>query len=201
MTESTQTGCATPVSRGLLLRMTVATEGGMLAAAVVLCLLWGNGFWHTAHLGLQDLAIGAGSGLLMLLSALVMLESEFWIAVQIRRDVERLIGIFDRATVLDLFLISLLAGLGEEALFRGFLQPVATGYLGVTAAVVVVSLIFGAVHCISLAYVVFAAVLGVAFGVLQAWSGNILVAVVAHATYDFAALLYGVRFRRFTGGD
>ena len=43
----------------------------------------------------------------------------------------------------------------------------------------------------------FAGVLGVAFGLLYAWSGNIAVPMIAHAAYDFAALLYAVRAMKF----
>lgn len=189
--------CRPTATRRKLLVTTLLTEGGMLHLAALLGLLTGTPFWGTARVDAASVALGIGFGVALLPVALVLLESGLGFARRIQRDVRHLIGIFDHATLLDLLFISVLAGLGEEALFRGVLQPLAASWLGVPAAIVVVSLLFGAVHCLSWAYVAFATVLGAVFGVMQVWSDNIVVPMVAHAAYDFGALVYGVRLCRF----
>jgi membrane protease YdiL (CAAX protease family) len=83
-----------------------------------------------------------------------------------------------------------LAGLGEEALFRGVIQGGLVAYIGVPMAIVVSSVLFGLAHYISKTYVVFAMTLGALFGLLYAWSGNIAVPMIAHVAYDFVALWY-----------
>jgi CAAX protease family protein len=78
-------------------------------------------------------------------------------------------------------LVSLSAGIGEEALFRGVLQP----RLGLAAA----SILFGLLHPFTLAYIALAALLGAYLGWLQSMRGNILAPILVHALYDLAALI------------
>jgi uncharacterized protein len=92
--------------------------------------------------------------------------------------------------VLDLLLISALAGIGEEVLFRGVLQPLFGGLIGDVAAVIVVAVLFGAVHPVSFAYAVFAAGVGLYLGAIQLWLGNLFVPAAVHGLYDFVALVF-----------
>lgn len=96
--------------------------------------------------------------------------------------------LFEHVRIWHIIVISVLAGLGEELLFRGVLQPL----LGLVAA----SLIFGAVHVGGRAFVgygVWAACIGAFLGWLMSATGGLLAPVVAHALYDALALAY-VRF-------
>ncbi len=87
------------------------------------------------------------------------------------------------------------AGVGEELLFRGWLQYSLSGPVNewttanLTSAILVSSVIFGLVHAISRAYVVFAFLMSAYLGVLFVVTGNLLVPVVTHAVYDFFALM------------
>ena len=123
------------------------------------------------------------------------------------RPIERLVEVVDRL-VLPLFehtrpaelaIIALLAGLGEEALFRGVVQAVTADWIGGTAGawagLAMASLLFGLVHLITPAYGVFAALMGLYLGLLWLWTGNLLAPIVAHAVYDFLALVYLRRVR------
>ena len=103
---------------------------------------------------------------------------------------ELLVPAFARWTVGELLMVSLLAGVGEELLFRGVLQPALAGPLGWWWARIVASLVFGLVHALSVSYAVFATLMGVWLGVLWIASGNLLVPIVAHAAYDFLTLVY-----------
>jgi membrane protease YdiL (CAAX protease family) len=89
----------------------------------------------------------------------------------------------------DLALISVTAGVGEEMLFRGVIQAALSRLLGPVAGLVAASALFGLLHPISPAYIVLAGLLGGYLGVVWLVSGNLLTAIVAHAVYDFVALL------------
>lgn len=107
---------------------------------------------------------------------------------------------FGRASLWQLALVSVAAGLGEEILFRGALQPIAVAATSPVVGVVIVSLLFGLVHAASWSYFWLASLVGAYFGVLAYWRGEILSAAIAHALYDFIALTciakgYGVRHR------
>lgn len=177
-------------NRRALLRVTVLVEGGMLVVALLLSPLLAAPFWASARLDFVSIATGIVAGLFMLAGASAITESSFAFAVRMRRDMDRLLGLFRGATLPDFLFISVLAGLGEEALFRGVIQGGLVEYVGVPMAIAAASVLFGLAHYISGTYVVFAAALGALFGVLYAWSGNIAVPMIAHATYDFVALLY-----------
>lgn len=89
-----------------------------------------------------------------------------------------------RASFLELLVAAALAGLAEELLFRGLLQP----RLGLVPA----SLVFGLVHGPSLALLplgLWASAVGLFFGLLYQTTGNLAPPVLVHAFYDAVALL------------
>ena len=92
----------------------------------------------------------------------------------------------------DILLLAALSGVGEEALFRGALQP----EIGIVAA----SLLFGALHVgPDRRYLVWTLWAGFLFGALYGWTGGILAPVVAHALHNAATLL-SWRHSRKAGG-
>ena len=179
-------------TRWMLRRVTLAVEGGLLMLAIALGLLSGTYFWAGASIHAGALLLGAAAGLLLLGAVIVVLEIPSRFSAAIGRDVDPMMGIFRRATRLDLIAISVLAGAGEEAFFRGFLQQALAGLSGDIIAILAVSALFGLAHFLSPAYVVFATMLSIPLGVLYAQSGNIVVPMVAHAVYDYVALNYGL---------
>ena len=90
----------------------------------------------------------------------------------------------------------LTAGVGEEVLFRGFLQGALGQWLGTGPGLVLASVVFGAAHPVTPAYVLIASVIGVYLGGLWLVSGNLLVPMLAHGLYDFVALLMLLRCAR-----
>ena len=89
--------------------------------------------------------------------------------------------------------ISILAGFGEEILFRGVIQHALTGVTGWAMALVVTSLLFGVAHIVTVSYFWYASVFGAAAGGLLLITGNLLAPIVTHVIYDFLALVYLVR--------
>lgn len=101
----------------------------------------------------------------------------------------------------EMAIAAAMAGLGEEMLFRGVLQEVVQrvlvdqGLESPLLPIVAAGLLFGLAHAISLAYAVFATLVGIYLGWLYVWSGDLAVPITTHAVYDFLALVYLARFR------
>ncbi len=132
-----------------------------------------------------------------------------WFA-QLRTVVdELLIPLFRQLTLAEMAIISFLAGLGEEILFRGVLQAALVRWLGGSAsgaaswggslpdwtAAAVVALLFGLAHSVNFGYALLAAGIGFYIGWLWMASGDLTVPIAAHAVYDFLALVYLVKIR------
>jgi membrane protease YdiL (CAAX protease family) len=92
--------------------------------------------------------------------------------------------------VLDLLGIAALAGLGEEMFFRGAVQGSLQHWVPFWAALVISSVFFGLMHAVTPTYALLAAGLGVYLGLVWYYTDNLLVVTLAHALYDFLALLY-----------
>lgn len=111
----------------------------------------------------------------------------------------QIVPLFADTTIVELALVSVAAGLGEEMLFRGWLQPAVAelwGESGNWIGLVVASVLFGVVHWVNRAYAVLAGLVGLYLGLLFLWTDNLLAPVVTHGLYDFVALIYLVRFRK-----
>ncbi len=99
----------------------------------------------------------------------------------------------------ELLLISVCAGVGEELLFRGWLMqwlsgaPGEVGPVEIGVGLVGSSIAFGLVHPITKLYIFVASIIGLYLGVLLLLSGNLLVPIAAHAAYDAAQLMLTAR--------
>ena len=91
--------------------------------------------------------------------------------------------------------MALLAGLGEETLFRGVIQPALAAHLPLAAAVATTGALFGLAHWITPTYALLAGLVGAYLGVLFVVSDNLLVPILAHALYDVVALALLVRVK------
>jgi membrane protease YdiL (CAAX protease family) len=112
---------------------------------------------------------------------------------------EILLPLFDRCGWLELAIISALAGLGEELLFRGVVQTSIGlwwgGRLGMWAGLSVAAVLFGLAHAVTFTYVLLAGLIGLYLGAVWLLTGNLLVPILAHGLYDFLALVYLLRIR------
>lgn len=172
-----------------------AFEGGLVVAALAAGWALGQPPLETFHWEWSAAAWGCAAAL----GPLALL----WLCLRSRwRPVERLVEVVDRL-ILPLFescgprelaIIAFLAGLGEEMLFRGVIQAAAADWVGgdagVAAGLLVAAFLFGLAHLITPAYGLFATLIGLYFGLLWLWTGNLLAPITAHAVYDFLALLY-----------
>jgi uncharacterized protein len=103
----------------------------------------------------------------------------------------------------EVVLLAAVAGIGEEFLFRGAVQPLferwtaATGF-GLAAALILSNVIFGWLHAVTPTYAVLATLMGVYFGLLLDAAGgrNLLAPILAHGLYDYLAFLMLIRSAR-----
>lgn len=141
---------------------------------------------------LQSLILGSLGGLLTyaLLLALTRLESALPEAFQsdMQRHVRDLYRFARSRSWLTLVALAVLAGLGEELLFRALIQGALAEYLSLPLAVVLASVVFGLLHCLSPVYFLVATLLGVLLGAVYVWSGSLLLVIVWHTVYDLMAL-------------
>ena len=98
---------------------------------------------------------------------------------------ELLYPLFRASTPIEIVVISVLAGVGEEVLFRGAMQP--------ELGLIITSLVFGLFHVggrLTVALGIWAACTGALLGWLAIATGGLLAPIVAHIAYDALALSY-----------
>jgi membrane protease YdiL (CAAX protease family) len=184
----------TGMGRHDLMRLAVLFEGGLAAAACLLGWVCGLPPWERIVWDPPGVALGVAAALPMLALLVVCVRAPWRPFLRIRAFVEQVVRpLFRDCTLADLALIAFLAGLGEELLFRGLLQEGLAGWLGPWPALAVAALLFGLMHPITPAYAVLALLAGAYLGWTYLASGNLLVPILAHALYDFTALVYLLR--------
>lgn len=170
------------------------------AALVLVALAVG---WVFGIAPFAQASVVAGDLLIGLVATAPMLAVLWWgltrpdgaIGFATRQAAQLTQQLFAGASVPGLLLLSMAAGFGEEALFRGVLQPLFENFGGELAGLVLASVAFGLAHALSPAYAVLAGLVGVYLGGLYLATDNLIVPIVAHSVYDFIALLWlrGVR--------
>lgn len=110
---------------------------------------------------------------------------------------ETLLSAFGQCGVLELAIIALSAGVGEEILFRGYLQVQVIQWTGSTAiGLCVASILFGLAHLITATYAILATAIGLLLGGLMLATESLVAPILAHALYDFLALVYAIKLVR-----
>ena len=89
-----------------------------------------------------------------------------------------------------IILLAIAAGISEELLFRGVMQPWLDKFIPLPAAIIVSNIIFGLLHVRTMLYAVAAGLVGVYLGVLYAITGNLLTPIIVHIIYDAIAFEY-----------
>ena len=169
-----------------LLRLALIGEGLL----VFIAFTWS--WWRDTDFVFGGTAKGATYGLLM---AAVLAVVNLYLLVRapalpgvpsIRRlYVEVMQPVFANLSVTEIAVISAVAGIGEELLFRGVLQS----ELGLFSA----SVMFGLAHMGgggTLAFGCWVMVMGGMLGILAIVTEGLLAPIIAHAVYDAAAMSY-----------
>ncbi|PQO39857.1 CPBP family intramembrane metalloprotease [Bremerella cremea] len=158
---------------------------------------WISSSWDTGGVVpiLTSLGLGALGTIPLLIAFMAMQYSSFSSLDDLQEYMDRYIApLFREATIFELGLVSLAAGLGEEALFRGviqtFLQQLMGSGAGPVVPIALTSLLFGVVHYMTKEYFIIASIMGAYLGIWFWWTGDIIVPIVIHALYDWFALVY-----------
>jgi membrane protease YdiL (CAAX protease family) len=171
-------------------------EGGLALAAVGLAWLYGRGVFLRVAWNAETIVWGLIAVVPMLAAFLGTVHLNVAPLRRLRQVIECvLVPFLGRCSLVDLALISLTAGIGEELLFRDVIQAAYTDWLGVGWGIVIASILFGAAHAITPTYAVLAGLFGGYLGWLYFATGNLLTPIITHAAYDFLALAYLLRLR------
>ncbi|MCE5269280.1 MAG: CPBP family intramembrane metalloprotease [Planctomycetaceae bacterium] len=179
-------------------------EGGLAVLAIALGWLLGQPATAAFHLNLRDTVIGLVATLPPLVAFCLCLKCPIQPLQEVARIVDELIvPLFRDCSILQLAIISALAGLGEEMLFRGVIQTAVAAEIGGPhgpwLGLLVAAMLFGLLHPMTPTYALLATLIGAYLGWLLIATGNLLVPVITHAVYDFLALLYFLRWRDTSG--
>lgn len=162
---------------------------GIVVLAVVLALLFRIDLRADLAFSVEALNWSVIATLPLLLSAWALYDARWAWAEGLRRLMRDLVvPLFHNAPAGTLFLVSLLAGVGEELLFRGVIQGGLSGLLGPWGALVLASLLFGVLHALTRAYFIIATLMGFYLGLIYLWSGNLLIPILIHFFYDWIVL-------------
>ena len=172
----------------------VGFEGGLLLLAVVVAWLLGVSLFEQVRFGWHGVWLSVAGTCPLLLLLVWGTHSRWKPFTQLFREIEgQVLPLFAHCSVLELAVISVLAGLAEESLFRGVLQVALADWINPPLALLVASGLFGLAHFITPTYALLALVIGLYLGWMLMISDNLLVPILVHAMYDFVALVYLVR--------
>jgi membrane protease YdiL (CAAX protease family) len=179
-----------PRRRGIVW-LGVLLEGGLAFVALGLGWLLHQPPLETFHLDARAAALGVAASLPLFLVFVVCTRWPVGPLVRIKQLSQQVLRpLFANCTASDLAAIALMAGIGEELLFRGVIQAALSHWLGLWLGVVLASVLFGLLHLITPAYAVMVTLMGAYLGCVWLATGNLLTVIVAHAVYDFLGLLY-----------
>jgi membrane protease YdiL (CAAX protease family) len=171
-------------------------EASLLVFALPAGWLLGVSPFDDLDLTVQAAAAGFGATVPLLLLMLLFTRVSWSPFRRLMRELdEHLLPLFRHSSTLELALVALAAGLGEEAFFRGAIQGGVTHISAPLVGLAVASVLFGLAHLITPTYAVLAGLVGLYLGGLFLLTGNLLVPMVVHATYDFVALSYWIHSR------
>jgi membrane protease YdiL (CAAX protease family) len=179
-----------------IMALAIAFEAGIVAFAWVLGQILHQPAFALVTFSWWGLAGGLAATIPLLAVVFVVMRAQSGLFRPVVRDIDDIVvPLFAGWPLVGLGLLSVLAGIGEEALFRGVLLGAITGWTSVPIAVVATAAAFGLAHLISAHYAILAGLIGLYLAWITVFAQNTFPAMVAHATYDFVALVYLVRVR------
>jgi membrane protease YdiL (CAAX protease family) len=182
--------------RGVIIMLAFFFEMGL--APLSLLLGWLFGHPPLAHFvwSMEDALLGVAATVPLVLLFLAMIRWPIGPLSRVKDLFDHeVVPLLDTSTWSEIALVSLSAGVGEEMLFRGVVQASLGAWLGVPLGLVLASMLFGLFHPISVTYMILAMILGLYLGLVMILGGNLLIVMLVHALYDFAALSYLLRVR------
>jgi hypothetical protein len=194
--------------RRQFLRLAFTIEGGLLMLAFLVAWLLGQAPWIKVRLAFDSVALGMAATIPLLMFLAFTYFTRIPGLVRFRELTRELLH---KPLVvcgwLDLCAVALSAGVAEEFMFRGVLEPWLSP-LGTVFSILVCNLIFGLCHALTVTYFVFATVVGIYLSLTMKWTvePNLVIPICCHALYDFAAFIairnsFGKRDERVSPND
>lgn len=187
-----------PANRAQFLNLAALFEGGMVGVAIVAGWMLGLEPLKLVRWNTDALSWGVLATLPLVTLFLVSMRIRFAPLVRIEKLLVEMLGpSLAACRPLDLVFLAMLAGFGEELLFRGVVQPWFEQF-GAAAGLIGSNVIFGLAHAVTPTYAILAAAIGAYLGVVLDISGerNVLAPAVTHALYDYIAFLVVLRLYR-----
>ncbi|HUG38145.1 MAG TPA: CPBP family intramembrane glutamic endopeptidase [Candidatus Limnocylindrales bacterium] len=179
------------MSRRRLLVLALAFEGAVFLLALAAAASTGTSLGGRARVGPTAALAGLLAGGALAGLALAALRVRWGPLARLARVVREMSRrFFQDATIVDLVVISALAGVAEEALFRGAIQTAVSETWGPTAGIAAGALVFGLAHAVTAAYAVAAGLIGVVLGILLEATGDLAAPILCHALYDLVVLWF-----------
>ena len=174
------------------------SSGVLVLLAFGLSLL--TGLPHSVgNVSLNVILVGAILGAaLFILMALVglFLQRYVFSYLELMRELRQL---FKSLNWLTIIVISIMAGVSEELLFRGVLQSYLIEKSSVLLGIVASSALFGLMHFFNKLYILLTFIVSLFLGWLYYFTGSLLLVVVLHAVYDVLAFGALVKFPGILG--
>lgn len=148
----------------------------------------GFGSWHSS------LLLGILLALLTFVAFFVIYRVGGMFANTLLADLQKVSDLFIGYSWWRIAVVATLAGVGEELLFRGFLQVWLGQYMSIGWAILLASIVFGLLHYLSHAYFICTLLMSIIFGIVYFWTDNLLMLVVWHGVYDFIVLGILIKF-------
>jgi membrane protease YdiL (CAAX protease family) len=179
-----------------VIRAAVIAEGAILLAALGAGRLTGHSPLAQVRLDPGGIGWGLATTLPLCLGLRWCLRTSFPPIVRLVRLVNQQVRpLFAGCSLPELVLVSALAGVGEEAFFRGVLQSTLADHVPAWMALIATAAAFGLAHFLTREYAVVAGIVGLYLGATLLLSGNLLVPILAHGLYDLVALVLLVRVK------
>ena len=163
--------------------------------AGLLLLAWGLARWLQVspgeYLRLTPVAVLWGlvaTAPLVLVLAWMLTSTAAPVRSLVDQVTEQIGLLVSRCTLLELGCLAAVAGISEEVLFRGVIQPGLEAWMPEAGALLVASVLFGLVHAASRVYALFASAMGLYLGALFVLQDNLIPPILTHGLYDFVAL-------------
>ena len=189
----------------MLTLVAVQVEGGLAILAIVIAWFAGISLRDMFAFEPFPILIAVAATIPMLVFCRLVYVLPFKMVDFTRRFLHSVYLDFIRhCSVLQLLLVAIMSGVGEELLFRGILQTSITngcggGTWGLAVGIGVTSFLFAVAHPINKLYVFLCFLIGIYLGLLFAWSdNNLIVPIIIHALYNFVVFLVMPRMVGFT---
>ncbi|MCA1779289.1 MAG: CPBP family intramembrane metalloprotease [Xanthomonadaceae bacterium] len=166
-------------------------ESALAVLALALALIFGLEPWLGIAFSAGALGLSIAATVPIVAAMLALMRFRWAWVEALRRIVEdHLLPLFSNAGPTAIFAVALMAGVGEELLFRGVIQAGVEELFGPIAALAIASLLFGLAHALTAAYFVLTCLMGLYLGWLYQVTGNLLVPIAVHFLYDWIVLFW-----------